>query len=316
MNKTSLPRLISLALTALWLLVGCQEPSAVEQHYQGRGKYFGPERPTDQQGLVDDQPQKFRSQHLSADILVPVGVYDPTESELEVLPFLKENKALIKDKEVLEIGTGSGIISLFTATAGAKKVIASDTNPIAISAVQANALSLGLKQVEARLVEGEDLSAYAPLAAGERFDLIISNPPWVFNLDSEESSAVEETGNLGFSILDQLPERLRPGGKAILFYNTFYAHQVMVKSARARGFAVRHHSPTRMMPWEAEALFNSYSQKISDKAKVERATLDFRWQDELELATIKLDAQPAGPLVSGNSNRQYEGMIVLSLEPK
>jgi methylase of polypeptide subunit release factors len=58
-----------------------------------------------------------------AELVVLPGVFVPEEAETMVLPFLWENRALFDGKTVLEIGTGTGIISAYAAKLGARKVV-------------------------------------------------------------------------------------------------------------------------------------------------------------------------------------------------
>jgi release factor glutamine methyltransferase len=75
---------------------------------------------------------------------------------------------------VVDLGTGSGAIAL--AIAGERPqatVLATDASLDALAVAQRNATRLGLARV--RFMHGD---WFAPLA-GERFDLIVSNPPYI-----------------------------------------------------------------------------------------------------------------------------------------
>lgn len=83
--------------------------------------------------------------------------------------FIYENKHVFKDKVVLDVGCGTGILSMFAAKAGAKKVIGVDQSDIihqAIDIVRENGLSNVITLVKGRL-EDIDLPV-------EKVDVIIS----------------------------------------------------------------------------------------------------------------------------------------------
>lgn len=89
------------------------------------------------------------------------------ELALERLP--KDQRA-----RVLDLGTGSGAIALAIARERpAAQVTATDASPDALAVAQRNAAAHGLANVDFAL--GDWLS---PLA-GQRFDLIVSNPPYI-----------------------------------------------------------------------------------------------------------------------------------------
>lgn len=75
----------------------------------------------------------------------------------------------------LDLGTGCGVQSLHLAT-HAEQVVATDVNPRALSLA---GLTLRLNGAEDR-VELRDGSLYEPVA-GERYDLVVSNPPYVMS---------------------------------------------------------------------------------------------------------------------------------------
>jgi len=75
-------------------------------------------------------------------------------------------------KSVVEVGTGSGVLALSAAKAGAASVLALDINPAAVEAAQLNAERNGLKQVTAR-----ESDLFSAVPASTQFDVIISSPP-------------------------------------------------------------------------------------------------------------------------------------------
>jgi len=78
----------------------------------------------------------------------------------------------------LDVGTGSGVQALL-ASRHAESVIGTDPNPRALSFARFNALLNDIHNVEFR--QG---SLFEPVV-GERFDLIVSNPPFVVSPDSD-----------------------------------------------------------------------------------------------------------------------------------
>jgi ribosomal protein L11 methyltransferase len=71
--------------------------------------------------------------------------------------------------EVLDVGTGSGILAICAALLGARSIVAVDTDPLAVATARTNAALNGLEHV----IEGRQGSL--PLATGETFDLVVAN---------------------------------------------------------------------------------------------------------------------------------------------
>ena len=86
---------------------------------------------------------------------------------------------MLPDRErayrILDLGTGSGAVALALARERPRaRITATDVCPAALAVAERNAQSLGLSgQLCMRLGD-----AFAPVA-GERFDLVVSNPPYV-----------------------------------------------------------------------------------------------------------------------------------------
>lgn len=108
------------------------------------------------------------SLQISAAVLVP---RPETELLVEtVLAFISERHAHIAD-----LGTGSGAIALALASERASwQLVASDFCPQALAVAAANATRLGLNNVEFRHGSWTEV-----LREHERFDAIVSNPPYL-----------------------------------------------------------------------------------------------------------------------------------------
>ena len=82
------------------------------------------------------------------------------------------------DARIADLGTGSGAIALAIASERPHaKVIATDASEAALAIAQQNAQRNNIVNIEFRLG-----SWFAPLA-GERFDVIVSNPPYIESSD-------------------------------------------------------------------------------------------------------------------------------------
>jgi methylase of polypeptide subunit release factors len=109
----------------------------------------------------------------------------------------------------LDVGTGSGFQALAIAR-HARRVVACDINPRALRFTEFNAALNGIENIETR--EG---SLFEPVA-GETFDLIVSNPPYVISPDNDY--AFRDSGLPGDSFAEAvargLPAHLNEGGFA------------------------------------------------------------------------------------------------------
>lgn len=141
--------------------------------------------------------------------------------------------------EVIDLGTGSGAIALaIKHRYPAATVEALDLSAGALQAAQANAQRLGL---DVRFHQGD---WWTPLA-GRRFDLIVSNPPYIAGNDPHLAALRHEPlqaltpGGDGLSALQTLvegaPAHLRPGGWLLLEHG-FDQSDAVTQALRAAGF--------------------------------------------------------------------------------
>ncbi|MGB8649947.1 MAG: class I SAM-dependent methyltransferase [Mycobacteriales bacterium] len=114
---------------------------------------------------------------------------------------------------VLDLGTGAGIQALL-AEDHATEVVATDRNPRAVAYTRLAAALNGVT-VDAR---GGDL--LEPVA-GEQFDLVVSNPPFVVGPGRRYTyrDAGYEGDEVSRLLVQQVPSVLAPGGHAVLLVN-------------------------------------------------------------------------------------------------
>lgn len=153
-------------------------------------------------------------------------------------------KAIVDDtvaagRKVLEIGTGTGVLSILCLQNDAVKVVATDINPAAVANARYNAAILIPDQdLEVRQVPKDSPGAFSVIQQDERFDLIISNPPW-------EDGVVAKPADHAFydpdfalmdSLLDGLPQHLNPGGRCLLAYGHVPAIKRLRQESDRRGY--------------------------------------------------------------------------------
>ncbi|MGW2236456.1 HemK2/MTQ2 family protein methyltransferase [Streptomyces sp. NPDC001759] len=150
--------------------------------------------------------------------LVPPGVYSPQE-DTDLLTEALFEEPLPPGADVLDVGTGTGALALAAARRGTR-VTAVDVSWRAVCAARLNARMAGLPL---RIRRGD---LFAPVR-GQRFDLILSNPPYVpapAERDRPRGAArAWDAGGDGRLILDRIcreaPELLQPGGVLLMIHS-------------------------------------------------------------------------------------------------
>ena len=117
----------------------------------------------------------------------------------------------LRGKSVAEVGTGSGILALAAARAGADSVVAIDINPNAARTAADNACHNGLGD----RVVGVCSNLLSALAPRPLFDVILSSPP---SFAGEPKDLADRAWHAGpgyrdiAALFEQSRERLRPNG--------------------------------------------------------------------------------------------------------
>lgn len=156
---------------------------------------------------------------------VPAEVYPPQEDSQLLIDTATESGTLAQ-AGVADLCTGSGVVGIAAAAAGAGSVRAFDLCPHAVQAAKSNAAVAGV-DVAVHLGPWTRAAEFGP------YDVILSNPPYVPDFDDEREQIPPVAGpplsyNGGFdgrSILDPLcravAEFLTPGGSFFLVHSEF-----------------------------------------------------------------------------------------------
>jgi len=153
--------------------------------------------------------------------VAPGALIPRPETELLVEIGLQEIAQLHGSVTVLDLGTGSGAIALAIANAATHVLVtATDQSPEALVIAKTNARLLNLEK-RVQLLQG---SWYEALNDDVRFDIILSNPPYISSLDPHlsqgdlrfepKSALTDHAGGLTCleAIIDGAKDHLSPNG--------------------------------------------------------------------------------------------------------
>jgi release factor glutamine methyltransferase len=145
-------------------------------------------------------------------------VYEPAEDSF----LFAENLEIERGAEVLDVGTGCGILGIIAAEKGAD-VIAVDLSPYAIQSAKENA-SLNSVRNKITFLQAGLLTAFNEKA---RFDLILFNAPYLPSAEDEAESWIGHSwagGVNGRKVIDRFifeaPSHLKANGRILMMQST------------------------------------------------------------------------------------------------
>lgn len=153
------------------------------------------------------------------ELIIPDSVYEPAEDSFLLAKYAATLAGNLKGR-ILEIGCGSGIVSLAAARADKKnEVIGVDINPQAVECSVRNAKKNKIPNV--RFMES---NLFGAVKKTDKFDLILFNPPYLPTATSEKLhgaiNAAFDGGRGGRKVLDEFlkefGKHLKPNGTLLL----------------------------------------------------------------------------------------------------
>jgi len=151
---------------------------------------------------------------LDARLTVLPFVYVPQDDS--VVDLLAEGLGDVAGARVLDMGTGTGVLAFVAARARAH-VVATDNSPHAVENARCNVERLGLED----RVEVRGPADLFDSVAGERFDVVIFNAPWVYGKPKTlyDAAIYDENFRVITGFMERVGEHLGDGGRVLLLYS-------------------------------------------------------------------------------------------------
>lgn len=192
---------------------------------------------------------------------VPETVYEPREDSIllaaalermmedkNIKAVLESNKLRPSSKnkfmlKVLEIGCGSGLLSIIAAKNGCE-VLAADIDSAAVECAKRNT---ELNEVKIKPIQS-DLFQNIPI---KKFDLIVFNPPYLPEEQTEESRAWAggEKMEIITRFIKEAKQYLEKGGKILIVISSLSKPESILKEFSKNGF-VAEIIAEQKIPWE------------------------------------------------------------------
>ena len=152
-------------------------------------------------------------------------IYEPAEDSYLIY---REVKKIARDRKVLDMGTGSGILAIGAKRGGAREVFACDINKESVEHVKKK----GINAFESDLFSN----------VKGKFDLIVFNPPYLpeDKREDKESRLITTGGKHGYEIvlkfLENADKHLNSGGQMLILASNLTGLDKIEKLVKQKGY--------------------------------------------------------------------------------
>ncbi len=178
------------------------------------------------------------------EIEVPDSVYEPREDSILLANHLKSLKE--KNMEVLEMGCGSGLLSIILAKEN--NVTSVDINPVAVDIAKKNAEdnNVSLKTINSNLFDQIE----------SKYDLIIFNPPYLPDSDNIPGNETWSDKGTITKFIKEVSDYLKTNGRVLMIVSSLTTEKDVIKEFESLDFTVKV-LKTQKIAWETLFLLES-----------------------------------------------------------
>ena len=184
------------------------------------------------QVLLENQKEKekYKVEVLGKQFMVHPDVFSP--KYFNDTEFFAKELPINADDEFLEIGCGTGVVSISAVWKGASRVVAVDINPAAVENAKENVKLHGLED-KITVMQGD---VFEPLKDG-KFDTIFWNVPFGYvkreNLTILEKAAFDSGYRSIRKFIEEAGKHLKPNGRLLIGFSSTLGHLKILKELLA-----------------------------------------------------------------------------------
>ena len=180
------------------------------------------------QVLVDSQKEKekYNVEVLGKQFIVHANVFSP--KYFNDTEFFAKELPINADDEFLEIGCGTGVVSISAVWKGASRVVAVDINPSAVENAKENVKLHGLED-KITVMQGD---VFEPVK-DEKFDTIFWNVPFGYIKREDISTLEKAVFDSGYrsirKFIEEARRYLKPNGRLLIGFSSTLGHLKMLE---------------------------------------------------------------------------------------